>query len=78
MWLIPRVIYQHCLKQLCLICLDCENNKRDGRRPRVLTVQDIYNMQSATFSWLEFADDAVIPKKLTGKGIPFTDSASVA
>lgn len=44
----------------------------------MLIVQDIYNMESATFSWLEFADDAVIPKKLIGKGIPFTDSASVA
>lgn len=56
------VIHQHCLKQLCFICLDCEN-KKDGRRPRVFTVQDIYNMESATFPWLEFADNTVIPKK---------------
>ena len=35
-------------------------------------------MESATFPWLEFADNAVIPKKLIGKGIPFADSASVA
>ena len=66
------VIHQHCLKQLCFICLDCEN-KKDGRRPRVFTVQDIYNMESATFPWLEFADNAVIPKKLIGKGIPFAE-----
>jgi len=77
MWLIPKVIHQHCLKQLSFIWLYCENNK-DGRRPRVFTVQDIYNMESATFSWLEFADDAVITKKLIGKGIPFADSVSVA
>lgn len=44
----------------------------------MFTVQDIYNMESATFSWLEFADDAVIPKNLIGKGISFADSASVA
>lgn len=44
----------------------------------MLTVKDIYNMESATFSWLEFADDAEVPKKLIGEGIPFTDSASVA
>ena len=30
MWLIPRVIHQHCLKQLCFIRLDCENNKEMG------------------------------------------------
>ena len=30
MWLIPKVIHQHCLKQLCFICLDRENNKEMG------------------------------------------------
>ena len=75
MWLIPKVIHQHRLKQLCFICLDCENNT-DGRGPRVFT-QSVH-MESATFSWLEFADDAVIPKTLIGKDIPLADSASVA
>lgn len=77
MWLIRNVVYQHFLKQLCIICLDCENNK-DGRRPREFTVQDIYQMESATFSWLKFAEDAVMPWKLIGKGIPYTDSVSGA